>query len=153
MVEETGVVTAINGEFAWIETQPKSVCGHCNVAKSCGTSVLAKWFSRKRNEVQVINELNLQPGDSAVVGVSNEVLIKAAFIAYMLPLLAMVTLAILGSLLGANTIGVILCSVTGLIAGLWSISPVNNWSGQGKHPVRLIRKLAVANGVQLTTNY
>jgi sigma-E factor negative regulatory protein RseC len=139
MLEETGVVTAVDGEFAWVETQPKSACGHCTVSNGCGTSVLAKWYSPKKNQVRVVNHLNLQPGAAAVLGVANDVLIKAAFIAYMLPLLAMISFAIVGSVSGMNNIFVVISSLLGLMTGLWFARWLNNRSGTRQYQAQLIR--------------
>ena len=149
MFEETGIVVAIEGNFAWLETQPVSACGHCNVGDSCGTSVLGKWFSRKanhkRNRVRVLNEIDLQVGESAVVGVSDNALIKAAFIAYMLPLLSMISFSILGSILGIDNAGVAICSVVGLLSGFWLISLINKLTGKAAYQVHLLRKLLSEN--------
>ena len=142
MLEETGLVTAIDGEFAWVETQAKSACNHCNVSNSCGTSVLAKWFSPRKNQVRVLNHLNLQPGVTAVVGVPDDVLIKAAFIAYMVPLLVMISFAIAGSISGMNNIFVVISSLMGLMAGLWFVGFLNNRTGTRQYQAQLIRGIS-----------
>jgi len=142
MLEETGLVTAVDGEFAWVETQAKSACGHCNVSNNCGTSVLAKWFSPRKNQVRVLNHLNLQPGVTAVVGVADDVLIKAAFIAYMIPLLAMISFAIAGSISGMNNIFVVVSSLMGLMAGLWFVGFLNNRTGTRQYQAQLIRRIS-----------
>lgn len=139
MIEESGVVVEIDGDYILVETQPKSACGHCNVGDSCGTSVLAKWFTRKRNQVRVYNQLGLQAGDKAVVGVADDVLIKAAFITYMLPLLSMVSFAILGSAVSASDMVVTLFSILGLFIGLLSLSLLNKRSSADKYQASLIR--------------
>jgi sigma-E factor negative regulatory protein RseC len=122
-----------------VETQPKSACGHCTVSNGCGTSVLAKWYSPKKNQVRVVNHLNLQPGAAAVLGVADDVLIKAAFIAYMLPLLAMISFAIVGSVSGMNNIFVVISSLLGLMTGLWFARWLNNRSGTRQYQAQLIR--------------
>lgn len=139
MLEETGLVTAVDGEFAWVETQPKSACGHCNVSNSCGTSVLAKWFSPRKNQIRVFNHLDLQPGMTAVVGVADDVLIKAAFMAYILPLLVMISFAIAGSISGMNNTFVVISSLVGLVAGLWFVSFLNKRAGTRQYQAQLIR--------------
>ena len=142
MLEETGRVTAVDGELAWVETQAKSACGHCNVSNSCGTSVLAKWFSPSKNQVRVLNHLNLQPGVTAVVGVPDDVFIKAAFITYMLPLLAMISFAVAGSLSGMNNTFVVISSLMGLMTGLWFVSFLNNRTGTRQYQAQLIRGIS-----------
>lgn len=100
MLEETGRVVAIEGRYAVIETQQRSACGHCNVGDSCGTSVLAGLFSKRRNRVRLENHLDLSVGDQAVIGINESVLLSTAVMAYLLPLLMMITLAVISSLSG-----------------------------------------------------
>jgi sigma-E factor negative regulatory protein RseC len=100
MLEETGKVVAIEGRYVVIETQQRSACGHCNVGDSCGTSVLAGLFSKRRNRVRLENHLDLSVGDQAVIGINESVLLSTAVMAYLLPLLMMITLAVISSLSG-----------------------------------------------------
>jgi sigma-E factor negative regulatory protein RseC len=151
MVEEHGIVVALDGDCAWVETQPKSTCGHCNVGNSCGTSLLAKWFARKRNRIQVKNELGLQPGDGAVVGINEQMLTKAAFMAYMIPMLCMVAMAMVASGLGAKDASVALCSLLGLGLGLVSMKVLNGRAGS--EGVNLIRRAPQEKLIQLDSDF
>jgi sigma-E factor negative regulatory protein RseC len=146
MLEEHGIVVAIDGDSAWVETQPKSACGHCNVRDNCGTSLLAKWFAQKRNCVQVKNALGLQPGDGAVVGINAQVLTKAAFIAYMMPLLCMLVLAMMASELGVKDAPVALYSLLGLGLGLILMKVLNGRAGS--ESVKLIRRAVEEKPIQ-----
>ena len=92
--------------------------------------------------VRVLNHLNLQPGMTAVVGVADDVLIKAAFIAYMIPLLAMISFAIAGSISGMNNIFVVVSSLMGLMAGLWFVGFLNNRTGTRQYQAQLIRRIS-----------
>jgi len=118
MIEETGVVIATEGRYAVIEIQARSACGHCNVGDSCGTSVLASLFSKRRNRVRLINHLGLSAGDRAVVGINESVLLVTAVLAYMLPLILMITLAIVASLSGFSDDINFAFSLLGLFAGM-----------------------------------
>jgi sigma-E factor negative regulatory protein RseC len=151
MVEEHGIVVAVDGDSAWVETQPKSACGHCNVGSSCGTSLLAKWFARKRNRVQVKNQLGLQPGDGAVVGINEQVLTKAAFMAYMMPLLCMIVLAMAASGLGVKDASVALCSLLGLGLGLVLMKVLNG--RVGSEGVNLIRRAPQEKLIELDNDF
>lgn len=118
MLEETGRVIAVEGPYAVIETQPRSACGHCNVGNSCGTSVLAGLFSRRRNRVRLVNHLGLQVGDQAVIGINESVLLSTAIMAYLLPLLLMLGFAITTDLLGYGDQISFASSMLGLFAGM-----------------------------------
>ena len=145
MLEESGIVVAVSGESVWVETQPRSACGHCNVGDSCGTSVLAKCFSTRKNRIRVPNQLGLKPGAAAVVAVDNDVLTKAALIAYILPLLVMLSTAMLASTGGANNALVALSSFLGLSIGLWLVRIITNRAAAGSYQVQLIRETTVDN--------
>lgn len=118
MLEETGKVVAIEGRYAVIETQQRSACGHCNVGDSCGTSVLAGLFSKRRNRVRLENHLNLSVGDQAVIGINESVLLSTAMMAYLLPLLMMITLTVISSLSGFGDGINFLVGMLGLFGGM-----------------------------------
>lgn len=147
MVEERGVVIAIEGQLALLETQPKSACSHCNVGNdggsSCGTSVLAKWFGNKRNRIQVNNHLDLQQGDIAVIGISNEMLVMSAFMVYLLPLISMILASAAISSSGGGNVLVAVGSLLGLLVGLLTLRWVTRFTNPGA--VTLVRKESANN--------
>ena len=118
MLEETGKVIAIEGRYAVIETQQRSACGHCNVGDSCGTSVLAGLFSKRRNRVRLENHLDLSVGDQAVIGINESVLLSTAVMAYLLPLLMMITLTVISSLSGFGDGINFVVGMLGLFSGM-----------------------------------
>lgn len=118
MLEETGRVIAIEGAYAVIETQQRSACGHCNVGDSCGTSVLAGLFSKRRNKVRLLNHLNLSVGEGAIIGINESVLLSTAVLAYLLPLLLMIMFAVITNLLGFGDAVSFVFSMLGLFAGM-----------------------------------
>jgi len=142
MLEETGRVIAVEGRYAVIETQQRSACGHCNVGDSCGTSVLAGLFSRRRNRVRLVNHLDLQVGDQAVVGINESVLLSTAILAYLLPLLLMLGFAITTDLLGYGDQVSFASSMLGLFAGM---QITNRIMGKRDFQSREIRLLRNAN--------
>ena len=142
MLEETGRVIAVEGRYAVIETQQRSACGHCNVGDSCGTSVLAGLFSRRRNRVRLVNHLDLQVGDQAVVGINESVLLSTAILAYLLPLLLMLGFAVTTDLLGYGDQISFASSMLGLFAGM---QITNRIMGKRDFQSREIRLLRNAN--------
>ncbi|VAX10074.1 hypothetical protein MNBD_GAMMA25-1751 [hydrothermal vent metagenome] len=100
MIEESGTVIAIDGAFVEIEIQLRSSCGHCQVSDSCGTSVLASLFNQRRNTVRLLNHFDSSVGDEVIIGITESVLLSAALMAYMLPLLLMIVFASFSALYG-----------------------------------------------------
>ncbi len=87
---------------------------------ACGTSLLERFFGRKRLLLTARNPIGAQPGDEVVFGVSEDTLLKASFAAYLIPLLALIAGGIAGGALGEALLpaGVEVLSVVGGIVGL-----------------------------------
>ena len=118
MLEETGKVIAVDGAYAVIEMQQRSACGHCNQSDQCGTSMVTGLFSARRQRLHLINHLNLSVGDAVVVGINETVLLTAALMAYLLPVLMMLLFALLATASGLGDGGSVALSILGLFAGL-----------------------------------
>lgn len=101
MIEEQAVVISCEGEFAWVETQRKTVCGQCAVSKGCGTSVLAQVLGNRRTRVRAINPKGAQAGDTVVIGLEEGAFLRGSIAVYLLPLLTL----FLGGLLGEVVAG------------------------------------------------
>lgn len=142
MLEETGQVVAIEGRYAVIETQRRSACGQCHVGDDCGTSVLAGLFSKRRNRVRLKNHLNLSVGDVAVIGINESVLLSTAVLAYMLPLVLMILLAMFASLAGLGDNISFIASMLGLFVGM---QVTNRIMGKKDYQTREIVLLRNAN--------
>lgn len=90
---ESGRIVAIDDDALWVETIRQSTCGTCVAQKGCGQGLLNKIGDGKRNHIRVL--LNGVPAsrfkldDPVEFSVSDNVLLKAAAVVYLLPLLAM----------------------------------------------------------------
>lgn len=89
MLEEYGVVVEASDQYAWIQTQRRSACQHCQSNQSCGTASLSQLFGQKVNEVKVVNSLNVNIGDQVVIGIEEQALLHGSLLLYLLPLLTM----------------------------------------------------------------
>ncbi|NOZ37762.1 MAG: SoxR reducing system RseC family protein [Gammaproteobacteria bacterium] len=96
MIEETAVVVKCEGEFAWVEAQRKSACGHCSVNKSCGTGTIAKIWGQKSSQMKAINKVHACEGDTVLVGLQEAALVQGSLIIYLLPIVSMILFAIFG---------------------------------------------------------
>ncbi|WP_163835049.1 SoxR reducing system RseC family protein [Spartinivicinus ruber] len=94
MVEEHGIVTAIDNDGrAWVETNRQSVCGQCSANKGCGHQLLNKLQSSRQAaivaSVKVRSQYSLQVGDTVVIGIPENTLVKGSLLVYLLPLVFM----------------------------------------------------------------
>lgn len=121
MIEETALVVATEGEFAWLETERQNTCGSCAVRKGCGTGVLAKVVGRKMTRVVALNRAGARAGDMVVVGIDEQSLVRGSLAVYAVPLLAMFAGALMGEYglsHWAGESGAMVGGVAGLLAGL-----------------------------------
>lgn len=138
MIEESGVVVALEGDFAWVETDRKSSCGGCSAKQGCGTAVLGKVLGQKRARVRAINTLDLMVGDTVVIGVEEQALVKGSLFIYLVPLLLMFTLAMIGQNLSlqwqmAGEGVTILFSLTGLLLGFVAVRKFSKQIERNRH--------------------
>lgn len=90
MIEETGVIVSVRGEMAEVEGQRRSTCGSCAANGACGTSLIDRYLGRKRSLVWAQNAIGAGPGDRVILGLPEGALLKVSFVAYLVPLLALI---------------------------------------------------------------
>lgn len=119
MLEQTGKVVAVTPASVLIETERRSACGHCGVSDRCGTSVIAGLFKQRTNTLRLDNSMDLQAGDEVVIGIPEHLVLRAALWAYMVPMLFMITFALIVATAGYADWYVFLASMAGLFNGLY----------------------------------
>ena len=120
MIEETGQVVEVQGEFAWIESERTSTCGSCTVRKGCGTSAIAKVLGQRRVRLRVLNRIDAAVGDDVVIGIAESGLVRGSLAVYAAPLLGLFAGALAGQLLGKQVFGLQsdLLAIAGAISGV-----------------------------------
>ncbi|MGD2112552.1 MAG: SoxR reducing system RseC family protein [Gammaproteobacteria bacterium] len=119
MIEETGQVVDVEGEFAWIESERRSGCGGCAAREGCGSGVIARAFGNRTVTLKVVNRIDARIGDRVVIGLAETGLVRGALAVYAVPLLALFAGALGASwLAGGSELAAIAGAVTGLVAGL-----------------------------------
>lgn len=121
MIEETGYVFAVEGDLAWVSLTKKSVCGSCSANKGCGTAALHKVLGKKQTHISINNSIDAKVGDSVILGLHENALIKGVVVIYGLPILLMLFGAILPSLFWDSEVASILSSFLGLLIGLFFV--------------------------------
>ncbi|MGD8914229.1 MAG: SoxR reducing system RseC family protein [Candidatus Thiodiazotropha sp.] len=95
MIEEPAIVISTDDRYAIVETQQRPACGTCTSAGNCSTSVLSALFKRRHNRLRVSNPIHAKAGEQVVIGLEENALLKVSFLAYLLPLICMILVAIL----------------------------------------------------------
>ncbi len=124
MIEEQAEVAEVIGDQLILQARTKSVCGSCAVSKGCGTSVLSKVVGRKFTRFQVDNSVNAVAGDTVVVGIPEDALVKGSMVMYILPVFFMLVFALLSEFflshsLQSRDLAIAGFSITGLILGFF----------------------------------
>ncbi|NOY66089.1 MAG: SoxR reducing system RseC family protein [Gammaproteobacteria bacterium] len=100
MLEEEAIVIKAEDEYIWVEARSSSSCSNCSAKQGCGTASLQKWYSRKPNQLRIVNTKGFSVGDKVIIGIPEQAVVKGSFMIYMLPLLALIAGAIAGSAFG-----------------------------------------------------
>ena len=120
MLEERVRVLARQRDYLIVEAQRLSACGRCAAISDCGQRKLAGLFGNPRIELRVANpeHLPLEVGDEAIVGLTEQALLKAAALGYLLPLVMLLLPVLLLAGLGVSEGWMILAAAFGLAVGV-----------------------------------
>jgi sigma-E factor negative regulatory protein RseC len=114
MIEESGRVVALDDGAVWVETRRKSTCSGCSAKNGCGQGLMDTLGVREqRGLIRALSDLQLQVGDSVIVGVREDVLLRGAVLVYLLPLLMLMAAATLAAQFSAHEPLVILAGFGG----------------------------------------
>lgn len=91
MITEEGIVQQLAATRAFILINRTSACAGCHSKSACLPS------ENKEMIVEAINDINAQVGDRVQVSVPTTSLLKATFLVYFVPVLALIAGAITGS--------------------------------------------------------
>lgn len=122
MIEEQAQVVAIEDGQLLLQAKTQSACGSCAVNKGCGTSVLAKVVGQKFSRFQAENRVGASVGDTVVVGIAEDALLKGSLMMYLQPIISMILSAVAADLLLAAAIAhrdamLALAAAAGFVAG------------------------------------
>ena len=127
MIEEHAIILSLDNASsdsittttATLEIERKTACGICGQTRGCGNSIWGKLFSHQSSAFKALNRINAKVGDSVIVGINEQALLKSALLLYILPLATMLIGAILTTQLFADTNGnAMLGALAGLVLGL-----------------------------------
>ena len=141
MLEETAQVIEVKDGLLIAETESRSGCNHCS-SNSCTTSVVAKLFGVKRNRLVMPNSVDARPGDRVLIGIPDQLLVRASLTAYLLPLSVMLLVTALGDLAGMEEWLLSLLALIGLAAGFFTVRWVSQGHSSQAYEPRLLRVVA-----------
>ena len=118
LLKESGLVTQIEGDLAWVNTANKLSCSSCKVESTCGNGILEKYLAGKVFISKIKNELDAKVGDQVEIAIPVSSVTRASLIVYCLPLLGLLIGAFIGDYWFSSESGAIVTSIFGLITGL-----------------------------------
>lgn len=119
MIEEAAIVVAVEQDGVWVATERKTTCGSCSARMTCGQGLLASISSDKKpHRVKVQTDMSLCEGDQVTLAVSETLLVRSAFLVYMLPLLLMFVSALSLNALSVSEPWIIFAALLGFVAGV-----------------------------------
>lgn len=140
MIEEQGVVVALDGDYAEVRTERRGGCGGCAADGACGTSLLDRFLGRRAVLVRARNPAGAAVGERVLVGVSEAGLVKAALAAYLMPVLGLVVGAVVGQWTGGDPWSILVGLLGFLLALFWLRRYSAAVAGAaGRHPIVLRR--------------
>jgi sigma-E factor negative regulatory protein RseC len=118
------VEEAPSGYNVGVTCEQQTSCSHCSSQKSCGTGIVSKAVGNKSHAWRFHTEEQVQPGQIIEIGLPEKNLIQFASIVYILPILALITGAVVGQSLVSPVFGggegwTILLSGLFMAAGVW----------------------------------
>ncbi|WP_217476555.1 SoxR reducing system RseC family protein [Stutzerimonas stutzeri] len=116
MIEEPGRVIAVEAGAVWVETQRSSTCSGCSAKNGCGQGLMDRLGVRERRGlIRALSDLQLNVGDSVVIGVRESVLLRGALLVYLFPLIALFASSLLALEFGAAEPYVMLAGIGGFL--------------------------------------
>jgi sigma-E factor negative regulatory protein RseC len=119
MVEGIARVVKIDGKTAWLVPEQGSSCGSCASATACGSRGIGTTASRLDDRrFRMDNDANLVVGERVVFGIRDNVLLKASFTAYAIPLSTLLLGGALAQWQFGSDLITLAATVVGLVIGL-----------------------------------
>lgn len=121
MIEEQGRVVAIEHGAVWIEVLGKTACSGCTASVGCGQRLLeGLGAGRQCKRIRALSVMPLKVGDSVVVGIREDFLLRSTLAVYLLPLLGLFISAIVAQWFGFGEPLVIFAAFLGF-ASVWAV--------------------------------
>ena len=142
MATEKGTVIKIDSRGTWVKTSRTSACEGCSSRGSCHTQ-----SGSGDMEVNALNEIGAAVGDRIMLGIDTGSLLKATFLLYIFPILALMVGAFIGHAVALNfqmdsTHWAVLCGIVFFGCAVLLIrNRANRLAARDDYRPKIIRKL------------
>lgn len=134
MIEEFAVVTRRFDDHVMLEIERRTACGLCGQKRGCGNATWGKLLRHDSHEFPADSTIDVNVGDSVVVGIDERIILSSTFYLYIVPLISMLIGAVLADSLLDNEFYVILSAAAGLLLGFAWVKGHLVGYGQSKKP-------------------
>jgi sigma-E factor negative regulatory protein RseC len=123
MIEERAVILSLevvpthSYSIATLEIERQSACGLCGKTRGCGNAIWGKLFAHQSAAFKAKNHINATVGQSVIVGINEQALLKSALLLYMVPLVFMFIATILVMQVTPSELAAIFAAFVGLLIG------------------------------------
>ena len=141
MATEEGLVFKATKTTAWVKTQRKKSCDHCEARDECKTM----GNNPEDMEISLPNTVNAKEGDIVVLSMPTTALLKLSFLMYVFPIIIMIIGAVIGQslspLMNLNpTVGSVILSVIFFGLTIYAIRVYSNrLASKGKYKPTIAR--------------
>lgn len=120
MITETGRVLEVEGNWAWVACRRQVECARCAEGRGCGGGVLGRLLGDRLHKVRAATgSVAVTPGDQVLIGLGEDVVLRAAAAVYLVPLLlALAGGAVAAALTAGGDLAAMLGAAGGLALGL-----------------------------------
>jgi sigma-E factor negative regulatory protein RseC len=146
-MEQEAVVARVEGDLALIEVGGVAGgCGRCHEAGGCQSGLLTRLFRPEPKLYSIVNSIGARPGDRVVVRVRDGATLRAAALAYVLPVLFLIGGAALGTALGGAGDGAAaLGALLGLGIGIAAAAGLRRGGAGTDRPVLVCKSSGICN--------
>jgi len=145
MIEQSAVILELeqrddDAAMATIEVVRKTACGICGQTSGCGNAIWGKIFAHKSASFKAQNTIGAQVGQSVVVGIDEQAVMKSALLLYTVPLAMMLIVPILVSTFTASNVVAMLGAAFGLFVGyFWVKAHIECREYYQEHTPKILR--------------
>lgn len=115
--DSSGLVTRVEGGYAWVEIASSSSCGSCNSQTACGSGLLGVHATSRQYRFR--NAVGARAGDAVTVSMPEGGVFRAAALAYLMPLALGLGGAGIGMAVGGSDAYAGLGLLGGIVGGWW----------------------------------
>ena len=133
MIDAQGTITSLDGDYAVIQMDETTGCGRCHEEGGCGgNNIAGNMFCNAPRTFRVLNSGRSAVGDRVTIVIADGAVRRGAALAYGLPLLGLLSCAIVGSVL-AGEIGAIVGAIGGLSCSWLALRCIRLRSSHDQH--------------------